>query len=126
VNALIALCSRVGQQGALRVRREFGGRLPPLDADVELVIYRVAQEALTNALRHSQAEQVTVSLRQQDANIVLEVTDDGPGLEDGLVEGSGIAGMRERAMLVGADLQITAGAGKGVAVRLSVAQESAR
>jgi two-component system, NarL family, sensor histidine kinase UhpB len=125
VNAVIALCSRVGQQGSLRVRREFGGRLPPLDADVELVIYRVAQEALTNVMRHSGAEQVTVSLREQDANVVLEVTDDGRGLEEGLVEGSGIAGMRERAMLVGADLRITAGARNGVAVWLSVPQESA-
>jgi len=125
VNALIALCSRVGQQGSLRVRRKFEGGLPQLNADVELVIYRVAQEALTNVLRHSQAAQVTVSLSQQDGNVVLEVTDDGCGLKEGLDEGSGIAGMRERAMLVGADLQITAEAGKGVAVRLKVAQGTA-
>jgi two-component system sensor histidine kinase UhpB len=126
VNALIALCSRVGQQGSLRVRREFDGRLPQLNADVELVIYRVAQEALTNVLRHSQAAQVTVSLREQDANVVLEVTDDGCGLKEDLDEGSGIAGMRERAMLVGADLHITAEAGKGVVVKLTVAQGTAQ
>jgi two-component system sensor histidine kinase UhpB len=122
VNALIALCSRVGQQGSLRVRREFDRRLPQLEADVELVIYRVAQEALTNVLRHSQAQQVAVSLREQDGTVVLEVTDDGCGLEGGLEEGSGIAGMRERAMLVGADLRITASAGNGVSVRLIVAE----
>jgi two-component system sensor histidine kinase UhpB len=126
VNALIALCSRVGQQGSVRVRREFDGRLPQLDTDVELVIYRVAQEALTNVLRHSQAAQVTVSLRKQDANIVLEVSDDGCGLEESMDEGSGIAGMRERAMLIGADLQITAEAGHGVAVKLSVAPGTTR
>jgi two-component system, NarL family, sensor histidine kinase UhpB len=120
VNALIALSSRISQQGSLRVRREFDGRLPQLDPDVELVVYRVAQEALTNALRHSHAANVTASLRRQDAKVVLEITDDGCGLEGPVNEGSGIAGMRERALLVGADLQIESPAGGGVAVRLSV------
>jgi two-component system, NarL family, sensor histidine kinase UhpB len=126
VNALIALCSRVSQQGSVRVRREFDGPLPQLEPDVELVIYRVAQEALTNTVRHAQATRVTVALRQQDANVVLEVTDDGCGLKEGLDEGSGIAGMRERALLIGADLQIGAEAGKGMAVKLRVPRESSR
>jgi two-component system, NarL family, sensor histidine kinase UhpB len=125
VNALIALCSRVGRQGTLQVRREFEAGLPQLNPDVELVIYRVAQEALTNVLRHSQAAQVTVSLRRQDANVVLEVADDGCAINEGLNEGSGIAGMRERAMLVGAELQIAAAAGKGVAVKLRIAERTA-
>jgi two-component system, NarL family, sensor histidine kinase UhpB len=120
VNALIALSSRISQQGSLRVQREFDGRLPQLDPDVELVVYRVAQEALTNALRHSHAANVTASLRPQDAKVVLEITDDGCGLKGPVNEGSGIAGMRERALLVGADLQIESAAGGGVAVRLSV------
>ena len=55
VNALIALCTRIGAQGGLRVERELQAKLPPLSPDVELVIYRVAQESLTNALRHSGA-----------------------------------------------------------------------
>jgi two-component system, NarL family, sensor histidine kinase UhpB len=121
VNALIALCSRVGRQGRLQVRREFEAGLPRLDPDVELVVYRVAQEALTNVLRHSQAGQVTVSLHRQGANVVLEIADDGRGIKEGLNEGSGIAGMRERAMLVGAELQIAAAAGRGVVVRLRFA-----
>jgi two-component system sensor histidine kinase UhpB len=120
VNALIALTSRVSQQGPLRVRRGFDGRLAQLDPDVELVVYRVAQEALTNALRHSEAANVTASLRQDDANVVLEITDDGRGLDGPANEGSGIAGMRERALLIGADLKIESAPGKGVAVRLSV------
>jgi two-component system sensor histidine kinase UhpB len=120
VNALIALCSRASRPGPPLVRRDLDTRLPQLPPDVELVIYRVAQEALTNALRHSQAAEVTVSLRQQDANVVLEVTDDGRGLREGHDEGSGIAGMRERSMLIGADLQIKSPPGEGVAVKLSV------
>ena len=55
VNALIALCSRIGAQDGPVVRRDLQGTLPELSPDVELVIYRIAQESLTNALRHSGA-----------------------------------------------------------------------
>lgn len=121
VNALLGLCSRVEQQGHLRVRRELESDLPPLSAEVELVLYRVAQEALTNALRHSQAKLVTVSLSTNDGEVVLSVSDDGRGLPESLPEGSGVAGMRERAMLVGADLQLSSREEQGVEVKLVVA-----
>src|SRR5918992_2626920 len=62
VNALIALCNRVGAQDGPRVIRELQGKLPALSPDVELVIYRIAQESLTNALRHADARSATVSL----------------------------------------------------------------
>ena len=80
VNALIALCTRIAAQGGPRVRRDLQGKLPPLSPDVELVIYRVAQESLTNALRHSGAREVTVSLTADAENVTLAVTDDGKGL----------------------------------------------
>ncbi len=123
INALLGLCSRVEQQGALRVRRELEGDLPRCSPEVELVLYRVAQEALTNALRHSQAEQVTVSLSEQEGKVVLVVSDDGRGAS--LLEGSGVTGMRERAMLVGADLRFHSPQGKGVVVELVVAPDGA-
>ena len=53
VNALIALCARVRSEEGPRVSRELQGELPPLSPDVELVVYRIAQEGLTNALRHA-------------------------------------------------------------------------
>jgi two-component system sensor histidine kinase UhpB len=120
VNALIAHCSRVRQQSGLAVRREFGGQFPKLTAEVELVAYRVAQEALTNAMRHSQASHVDVSLTPRPGGVVLTVRDDGCGLPEALGKTSGLAGMRERAMLIGADLTITSVAGGGVEVRLDV------
>ena len=121
LNALRGLCSRVEQQGHIRVRRELASDLPPLSAEVELVLYRVAQEALTNALRHSQAKLVSVSLVSDGGRVVLSVADDGRGLPEGLSEGGGLAGMRERAMLVGADLQISSSERHGVEVKLAVA-----
>ncbi len=80
VNALIVLCSRVDGQAGLRVRRNLDWDLPPLSPEVELVIYRVAQEALTNALRHANGTEVTVTLAQVNDRVVLIVADDGRGL----------------------------------------------
>lgn len=132
VNALIALCSRVDRQGGLRVRRDLDGDLPPLSGEVELVIYRVAQEALTNALRHARATEVTVSLKRREGVVVLLVSDDGHGPEltrDGGIAGmreGGIAGMRERAMLIEATLEIRSTAGQGTDVVLAVPVASER
>jgi two-component system sensor histidine kinase UhpB len=121
VNALIALSTRVGAQGGPRVRRDLQPELPPLSTDVELVIYRVAQESLTNALRHSGAREVTLSLTADAENVTLAVTDDGKGLPTQLSrDSSGIAGMRERALLVGGLLSLASVAGQGTEVRLTI------
>jgi two-component system sensor histidine kinase UhpB len=119
VNALIALCSRLDRPGSLRVRRELEWELPPLSAERELVIYRVAQEALTNVLRHAQASQATVSLRNAGAEVVLEVRDDGRGLPAHIRE-AGLTGMRERAMLIGAELVLETEPSRGTAIILHV------
>jgi len=120
-NALLGLCSRVEQQGSLRVARELEADLPRCSPEVELVIYRVAQEALTNALRHSEAAQVTVSLARQGDEVVLAVSDDGRGIDRGTPDGGGVTGMRERTMLVGGDLRLHSRRGEGALVRLVVA-----
>jgi two-component system, NarL family, sensor histidine kinase UhpB len=121
VNALIALCTRIGAQDELNVRRELQGRLPPLSPDVELVIYRIAQEALTNALRHSGARSATLTLVADAELLTLRVVDAGKGMPDPLPSGTaGISGMRERALLVGGRLSIDSVPGQGTEVRLSV------
>ncbi len=119
VNALIALCSRVDRQGGLRVQRELHWALPALSAEAELVIYRVAQEALTNVLRHAQATEVRVTLRDVQGHVVLIVQDNGRGLP-AEVAGTGVQGMRERAMLVDASLELSCPPGGGTAVILRV------
>lgn len=122
VNALITLCSRVGRQSGLRVHRDLEGHLPPLSHEVELVIYRVAQEAMTNTLRHAESTEVTVSLRRAGGRVVLRVADDGRGLSELTREG-GLGGMRERAMLIDATLGIGPAQGRGTQVVLSVPVE---
>jgi two-component system, NarL family, sensor histidine kinase UhpB len=127
VNALIALCSRVDAQDGPRVRRELDGNLPPLSPDVELVVYRIAQESLTNAVRHSHARSVTVSLKADAETVILRVTDDGRGIPSQLPAGTaGMAGMRERARLVGGRLAIESRAGEGTEVGLTIPLEQER
>jgi two-component system sensor histidine kinase UhpB len=121
VNALIALCSRVGEQSGIRVRRQLQTPAVELSPEVELAIYRIAQEALTNVMRHSNASDVYVSLAQENGDVVLRVRDDGPGLPEQVAEGGGLAGMRERAMLIGGELTIDSPPGGGVEVRLRLA-----
>ncbi|WP_432093331.1 HAMP domain-containing sensor histidine kinase [Streptomyces sp. bgisy100] len=101
------------------VRARIGADLPALGHDAELVVYRVAQEGLTNAARHSGARRVDLTLGHTPAGVELRVRDDGRGL-DGAAEGTGIQGMRERALLVGARLSLGPGPGGGTELRLTV------
>src|SRR6478609_3620227 len=97
-----------------------------LNADCVIALYRIFQEALSNAARHSAANGITVSLRQQDNNVVLEVSDDGIGLNRGsaICDGKpslGLLSMRERARAVGGDLVIGRREdGKGTLIRATV------
>ncbi len=87
----------------------------------ELVIYRVAQEALTNIARHAEATWAQLELRDSADMLVLTVRDDGRGIPDDVATTShGIRGMRERAMLVGATLVIDSRPGRGTVIELSI------
>jgi two-component system sensor histidine kinase UhpB len=119
VSALKSLTTELGEHSGLSVRRWFDGDLPELGEDAELVVYRVAQEALTNTVRHAKAATVELVLVCDATGVELRVRDDGRGIGDAR-EGAGLRGMRERALLVGADLAIGPGADGGTEVRLRV------
>jgi two-component system sensor histidine kinase UhpB len=119
-SALAALCERLGQQTDLRVEHSLQPVLPPLSSEEELVIYRVAQEALTNVLRHAGTDSADLTLRMQPGELVLEVRDDGRGFDPRRAMANGLLGMRERALLVGANLEIHSRPEHGALVRLAL------
>ncbi|MBO0823509.1 MAG: GAF domain-containing sensor histidine kinase [Actinobacteria bacterium] len=95
--------------------------LPALDAERQTALYRVAQEAIGNAVRHSGSRQVSVCLYQRQRSVVLEVIDHGDGFDPhSAVAGVGLASMRERAAAVRGRLSVTSAPGAGTKVRMSV------
>ncbi len=117
--ALITLSDRLAQRAELRIDRRIERELPPLTEEQELVIYRVAQEALTNVARHSGSETARVMLHADNDRVSLDVIDRGRGLA-GAQPGTGVLGMRERANLVGASLSIADGRDGGTVVHLTI------
>lgn len=121
-SALTALCTTVARQAGLTVERRIDHDVPELAPETELVIYRVAQEALTNVVRHARAVHAVVTLDARPGAVVLTVSDDGVGMPDlpTAMRGGGIRGMRERALLVAGTLHVERSTSGGVAVELSI------
>ena len=119
---LDAVEKRAGVDARLLVEGEV-----ELQAPVEEALYRIAQEALNNALKHAGANNVTVCVRSWDDRVELEVIDDGAGFDLGVAGGDGglgLTSMRERAEKVGGILDIISAPGEGTKVRVCVKQES--
>lgn len=102
-----------------------------LDPELESTLYRVVQEALTNVSRHAKATRAVISVSERDGRVTATVTDDGEGLPEGgpsrqrtpgeeLKGGFGVSGMRERAELVGGELELVPAPGGGATMRLTV------
>jgi len=94
----------------------------PLTPDLETALYRLAQEALNNIAKHARADRVDVVLELSSENVSLIIEDDGVGFEPTGTAGAGLGliGMRERASLVGADLEIESTPGRGTTVFVRV------
>lgn len=112
---------------SLRAEVSVEGRRRRLPTAIEVALYRIAQEALANAQRHSGAGAVQVRLRYLPDRVELEVRDDGRGFdvaEDGAApaarRGLGLAGMRERASIVGGRVEVVSSPGRGTTVLASV------
>jgi signal transduction histidine kinase len=128
--ALRWLARTVGQAGALEVALELG-ELPELEGERQTVLFRVAQEALSNCLKHAQARQAGLRLAAHGQWISLEVWDDGRGFAidplaaSNQAEGSGLSGLRERARAYGGRLHLDSAPGTGTRLRLMLpARES--
>jgi two-component system sensor histidine kinase DegS len=97
--------------------------IPALSPDTEQCIFRVAQEAITNVLKHARAKTLTVRLEFKEGKVTLMVRDDGGGFDvKANSEGKhfGLLGMKERVQFVKGELHITSRPGKGTTVQLTV------
>lgn len=117
-SALSALCTEFTRAAGISVVKHIAPQSDRLHHDVELVCYRIAQESLTNIVRHADATKVWLDLHITSDRLTLRIADDGKG--GVAVEGAGINGMRERAVLVNADLTISSPEGEGTEVRLVI------
>lgn len=119
-SSLAHLANSVEEHAHIRVHRRLERDLPPLDPQIELVLYRVAQESLTNVARHAEATEATLSLARNNGSVILQVIDDGHGLDPTRPEGGGLRGIRERALIVGGAVAIKPALDGGVEVRLEI------
>jgi two-component system sensor histidine kinase UhpB len=113
------LTSFAARNPGIRVRRHLEGPFRGLSGEAQLVVYRVAEEALSNVGRHARAEHVELGLAREGDLVVLRVVDDGVGLGAHGAR-TGILGMRERAALVGGRVTVGPRRGGGTEVRLEV------
>jgi signal transduction histidine kinase len=110
-----------GRTHGVQVKFDAAADLPALGADREAAVYRVAQEALHNALRHSGASVICMSLCVRRHRVILEVADRGQGFAQASPSGGlGLASMRERAAAAGGTLTVRSAPGAGTQVRLEL------
>ncbi len=120
--ALRWLARNLGESSGLSIAIEIEP-LPPLDGELQTLLFRVAQESLNNASKHAQASNVLLRLVARDGRVQLQVVDDGRGCdpEQALRSGgSGLSGMRERLRLYGGGLELHSAPGTGTRLRVIV------
>ncbi len=110
------------KRSGIAVTMNMSGELDKAGFDVELALFRILQEALSNIHRHSHSSTATVTLSCDGGTFTLEIADQGKGIQAGAAEGVGLASMRERVRLLKGELEIGTGpAGTTITVRLPMA-----
>ena len=107
-------------KAGIEARLQMGGDIDDFREDEQLVVYRVVQEALSNCARHAGARHVTVSVRRKGARGVVQISDDGRGIDPQAIRGHGLAGMRERARQAGGRLDVLSTPGGGTTIELEL------
>jgi PAS domain S-box-containing protein len=119
VSALSGLCKEMGEKYKIEIHFTKSGSLPKIAKDVELCLFRVTQEALSNVVKHSQSKSAHVELGANAIGISLHIADAGKGFEpdlDNPATGIGLVGMRERLRLVGGRLSVNSELQRGTEI----------
>ena len=123
VAALRQHVEAVGEKHGLHVSFRAAGVVERLSSNVETVLYRIVQEALTNIVRHAHATQADVVLTIRDGKLIVIVEDDGVGFDPDTVSTSnhlGLFGMRERTEMINGKLVIESSPGQGTTIMMEV------
>lgn len=128
-----AALERLGLPGALRALAEESSARGSIEVeatieigeepgrDEERLVYRLVQEALTNAVKHASASHVTLSVQEGDSEIQITIRDDGEGFDQStLTSGRGLTGMRERIELLGGEIEVSSKPGEGTEISARV------
>lgn len=125
--ALSWLVRTLGERTDLQLRYQSDLSEQRLPSEIETLVFRITQEALTNVLRHARASEGSVVLRHDEEGLHLAIEDNGCGCEPPLLddpayfsEHSGVRGMRDRARLFGGTLEVTSHLGRGTRVQLNL------
>lgn len=120
--AMLGLARRAQFASGIPVCVSARGDSTRVHPEIELAAFRIAQEAITNALKYSSAERISVRIRQSATTLVILVTDNGRGFDPALIDNSlrehrGLRGMQERASPVGGQIEVRTRLGRGTTVR---------
>ena len=121
--AIRKLSEEAAAHAGIKLELRIASRLSPVSQDIEQILYRVAQEAIANSIKHAGAACLTVALQMEGDRLMLSVEDDGKGFDPAsAVHGQhfGLLGMRERALAASGKLDIISLQGKGTVVRLTI------
>jgi len=117
------ICAELSDAYPIRIHLELGQLSPQINHDAALCLYRIAQEALRNVVKHSHAAATIVRLEARPDEIVLDVIDDGHGFDPAAaneLDGLGLVSMRERARLVGGNVTLVTNPGQGTRVQACI------
>jgi len=123
VEALQKTTHRLTYHSGLTIKWEIAPNLPSLSSSIETELYRIAQESITNVVRHAHATHVWVRLKHESEGIQLEIQDNGVGfyVNNGTTGGFGLVGIQERATKIGATLDIKSKPDYGTTLRITLA-----
>jgi signal transduction histidine kinase len=138
VPALKSFVDRLSESSPLKLHFDSGGLEPGLDTEVASTVFSIVQEAVTNAEKHAQAQNVWLALHQADSHLIVAIEDDGLGFDVASVESQydrgnslGLLNMHERAELIGGVLTLDSGPSRDrpgtliqLRLALSIAEES--
>ncbi|MFD8802270.1 ATP-binding protein [Streptomyces atroolivaceus] len=119
-DALRTLTERWSRDEGMSAQMEVTGTREPLSPAIEVSLFRVAQESLTNVAKHADASRVGVTLSYTGTEVVLDVRDDGRGFAKGVGTGFGLTSMRQRIRGVGGHIEVQSAPGEGTSVSVRV------